>query len=439
MCFDFVARKTLGEVKNTELINRILQPIVYFCFQLNQMFQQILNAYKTSFAGLSRETWLLSGVILINRCGYMAVPFMGLYVTQSLHRSAADAGIIISLFGVGSILGASAGGKLTDMFGFRPVQILASAIGGLFFLAFAMVKDFNTLCVLAVLISFFYDAFRPANFTAIAAYAAPGTETRSYALNRLAINIGWAVGISLGGIVASYNYTLLFVIDGLVSIVVAIAILFFLSSRNAQRERAAQKMDNAAVRKPWKDWWFIKFLLLTTVFATCFFLMFRVVPVFFKQVWHLDEAVIGLVLGVNGVIIAILEMVMISKIENKRSPTFYIVLGVVIVGLSFAVLMLPKFLPIVVALISVVFFTFGEMFSMPFINTFVINRSNEFNRGQYAAAYTVSWSIAQVVAPTVGFYVAERFGYHVLYTCITVVLMACAYGYYRLNERKKPN
>ncbi len=401
------------------------------------MFQQIINAYRTSFSGLSRETWLLSLVILINRCGYMAVPFMGLYVTQSLHRPVSDAGIIISLFGVGAILGAAAGGKLTDMFGFRPVQIFAAAIGGLFFLAFSMVKDFHTLCVLAVLISFFYDAFRPANFTAIAAYAAPGKETRSYSLNRLATNVGWAVGISLGGIIASFNYRLLFIVDGLVSIIVAVAILIFLPAVKGFRKAIAAKMEGVIVRKPWRDPWFVKFTLLTTVFATCFFLMFRVVPVFFKQVWHLDEALIGMVLGVNGVIIALFEMVMISKIENKRSPVFYIVTGVLIVGVAFAVLMLPKFLPIVVALLSVICFTFGEMFSIPFINTFVIKRSNEFNRGQYAAGYTVSWSIAQVVAPTLGFYIAEKFSYNILYICITLMLVLCAYGYHVLNFKEE--
>jgi len=401
------------------------------------MFQQIITAYRTSFSGLSRETWLLSLVILINRCGYMAVPFMGLYVTQSLNRPVSDAGLIISLFGLGAILGAAAGGKLTDMFGFRPVQIFAAAIGGLFFLAFSMVKDFHTLCALAVLISFFYDAFRPANFTAIAAYAAPGKETRSYSLNRLATNVGWAVGISLGGIIASFNYRLLFIVDGLVSIIVAIAILIFLPAVKGFRKAIAAKMEGIIVRKPWQDPWFVKFTLLTTVFATCFFLMFRVVPVFFKQVWHLNEALIGVVLGVNGVIIALFEMVMISKIENKRSPVFYIVTGVLIVGVAFAVLMLPKFLPIVVALLSVICFTFGEMFSIPFINTFVIKRSNEFNRGQYAAGYTVSWSIAQVVAPTLGFYIAERFSYHVLYICITLMLTLCAYGYHVLNFKEE--
>ena len=103
------------------------------------MFASILNAYQTSFSGLSRQTWTLSVVILINRCGFMAVPFMGLYVTQALHRPESDAGIIISLFGLGSILGAAAGGKLTDVFGYRPVQILASLIGGVFFVVCGVV------------------------------------------------------------------------------------------------------------------------------------------------------------------------------------------------------------------------------------------------------------------------------------------------------------
>lgn len=403
------------------------------------MFQQIFKAYHSSFTGLSKETWLLSAVILINRCGYMAVPFMGLYVTQSLHRPASDAGIIISLFGLGSILGAMAGGKLTDKFGFKPVQVFSSLIGGLFFLLFSQITHFNTLCVLALVISFFADAFRPANFAAIAAYAAEGKETRSYSLNRLATNIGWAFGVSMGGIIASYNYQLLFIVDGVVSILVAIAILLFLPAVKNLKEKVMQKMSNMAVRKPWQDILFVKFILLTVVFATCFFLMFRVVPVFFKEVWHLDEALIGLILGVNGIIIALFEMVMISKIENKRSPAFYIVTGVLIVGLSFALLMLPKFLPIVVALISVVCFTFGEMLAIPFINTFVMKRSTELNRGQYAAGYTVAWSAAQVIGPTGGFFLAEKLGYEPLWVCITVMLLLCAYGFRALKINQTTN
>ena len=396
------------------------------------MFQQIFNAYKTSYTGLSRESWLLSCVILLNRCGYMAVPFMGLYVTQSLHRPESDAGIIISLFGAGAILGATAGGKLTDMFGFRPVQIVSSIVGGLLFLVFSQIDNFTMLCILSVFISFFYDAFRPANFTAIAAYSAPGKQTRSYSLNRLATNIGFSFGIAIGGLIASINYKLLFVVDGVVSILVGIAILMLLPAVKGFRKTVIEKTKGVFIRKPWQDKLFIKFILLTTVFATCFFLMFRVVPVFFKQEWHIDEAIIGLILGVNGAIIALLEMIIVSKIENKRSPQFYIVAGVLVVSLSFAFLMIPKSIPIFLGLLSVICFTFGEMLSMPFINTFVIKRSNTFNRGQYAAGFSIAWSIAQIT-PIAGFYLAEKLGYNLLWVGITILLLFCAYGYSKLN------
>ncbi|RZL50360.1 MAG: MFS transporter [Pedobacter sp.] len=399
------------------------------------MLQQIFNTYKTSFSGLSKETWLLSAVILLNRCGYMAVPFMGLYVTQSLHRPESDAGIIISLFGVGAILGAAAGGKFTDMFGFRPVQIFSSIVGGALFLLFSQINNFTLLCIMSVLISFFYDAFRPANFAAIAAYSSPGKETRSYSLNRLATNIGFSFGITIGGLIASINYKLLFFVDGVVSILVGIAIFLLLPAVKGFRKAALEKAKGVFVRKPWQDSLFIKFVLLTTVFATCFFLMFRVVPVFFKKEWHIDEALIGLILGVNGAIIALLEMVMISKIENKKSPKFYIVLGVLIVSISFSFLMVPKSLPIFLALLSVIGFTFGEMFSMPFINTFVIKRSNEFNRGQYAAGFSIAWSIAQIT-PAAGFYLAEKLGYNMLWFSSALMLLFCAYGYNRLNFKE---
>lgn len=366
----------------------------------------------------------------------MAVPFMGLYVTQALHRPAADAGIIISLFGVGSILGATVGGKLTDMFGFRPVQILSSLIGGVLFLFFSQVEHFNTLCLLAFVISFFSEAFRPANFAAIAAYALPGKETRSYSLNRLATNIGWAVGVSMGGIIASFNYKLLFIVDGVVGVLVAMAILVFLPAIKGFRKAVKEKIKHQVIRKPWQDGLFIKFMLLTSIFATCFFLMFRVVPVFFKEIWYLNEATIGLILGLNGVLIAVFEMVMISNIENKKSAIFYIITGVLIVAFSFGVLMLPKFLPLVLALLSVILFTIGEMLALPFINTFVIGRSNEFNRGQYAAGYTLSWSVAQVIGPTTGFYLADKLNYDALWAIIVVMLLLCAYGYSTLNFKE---
>ncbi|MBE5318501.1 MFS transporter [Pedobacter sp. MR2016-19] len=400
------------------------------------MFKLIFNTYKTSFSGLSKETWLLSIVMMFNRCGSMAVPFMGLYVTQSLHRSEMDAGLIITLFGVGSILGSATGGKLTDMIGFRPVQILSSIIGGLFFIFFSTITHFSTLCVLAVVISFFSEAFRPANFTAVAHYAKEGTITRSYSLNRLAVNIGWSVGISLAGIIASINYKLLFIVEGGVSIIVGVLILSFLPQVKGFIQKAKENAINMVIMKPWKDIFYVKFILLTTVFITCAFLMFRVVPVFFKEQWHINEFAIGIIIGINGSVIALFEMIMINKIEAKRSPMFFIIIGAVLFSISYILLSAPVSYHLVAAVIVIIIFTGGEMFSLPFINTIVISRSNEHNRGLYAAGYTLSWSCAQVIGPLFGFFVAKNFGYNWLWFGLACMLLLCAWGFNTLDKRQ---
>lgn len=398
------------------------------------MIKTIVTTYRASFSGLSRETWLLSTVMFINRCSSMAVPFMSLYMTQYLKRPPSDAGLIIALFGLGSIGGATVGGKLTDVIGFRSVQIYSSVIGGIFFIMYSTITDFHLLCIFTLLISFFSEAFKPANYAAISTYAAPGTSTRSFSLNRLANNMGFAIGSATGGMIASFSYPMLFVADGGVSILAGLAILMLLPVVQSLPETALEKIKQVAVLKPWKDVLFVKFLLLNILLATCFFLMFRVVPLYYKEVWHIDEFWIGLILGSNGLIIGLFEMVMISKIENKRSPIHYIVRGIVFIAIAYSILMLPGIKPAALAVLSIILFTIGEMFALPFINTFVMSRTTDHNRGQYAAGYTMSWSISQVIGPTAGFYLAELYGYNWLWIGLILLLMVCAAGFNLLGR-----
>lgn len=366
----------------------------------------------------------------------MAVPFMSLYVTQYLKRPPSDAGLIIALFGIGSVAGATTGGWLTDKIGFRPVQIFSTIISGSFFLLFATITHFATLCSLAVVISFFSEAFRPANFTAIASYARPGTETRSYSLNRLATNMGWAVGTSMGGIIASFNYQLLFIVDGSISIIAGISIWRLLPPVQAVVKKAAGEVQDFVARKPWQDQGFIIFLVITTFFATCFFLMFRVGPLFFKEAWHMNEAVIGMVLGLNGVLVALFEMITVNRLENSGvAPFRLIAIGTLVIGSSFLLLISPASLAIPAAILSITLFTIGEMLAIPFINTFVANRSTSGTRGQYAAGYTLSWSFAQVAGPAGGFFLAEHWGYGWLWASLCVILPLCAYSYKMLAKR----
>src|SRR3954468_1777746 len=96
--------------------------------------QRIAALYKASYSGLSPASWWLSAVMLINRSGTMVVPFMTLYLTQSLHYSVSQAGLVFGIFGMGAICGGFIGGRLADKFGFYAVQLVTLSGGGVLFM-----------------------------------------------------------------------------------------------------------------------------------------------------------------------------------------------------------------------------------------------------------------------------------------------------------------
>ncbi|HEX6168302.1 MAG TPA: MFS transporter [Chitinophagaceae bacterium] len=389
------------------------------------MLTPVFATYKNAYTGLSRSTWLLSIVMLINRSGTMVVPFLTLYLI-SMGYSVSKAGFVFAFFGLGAFSGAFVGGKLTDKIGFYPVQIITLLGGGVMFFVLAQMQSYWLICLFTYLLAFINEAFRPANSTAVAFYSKQENRTRSYALNRLAINLGWAIGSGIGGILANIDFKLLFYVDGITNIVAGILIWIFLKPVTFRSE-SEKHFEPVTSLSPYKDKVYLFFILLTVLFACCFFQLFtNLSPYFFSEL-HFSKPLIGFLLAVNGIIIAVVEMVLIYKLEGRGKNLDYIFIGVLMVGIAFLMLNIPGMGPML-ALGIITLVTFGEIFSMPFMNSFWISRTLPENRGQYAALYTMAWSAAQTLGPLGGSQLAGQFGFKWLWfsagaLCITVSLL----------------
>lgn len=397
------------------------------------MLAATIQLYKNAYTGLSRKTWYLSLVMLINRSGTMVVPFMTIYATQQLHFTITQAGFIMGLFGAGAIVGAFTGGRITDKFGFYPMQIVSLLLGGTMFIITGYMHTFLSLCISTFLLSVCNESFRPANATAIAFYSKDENRTRSYSLNRLAINLGWAVGGALGGFLASVNYNLLFWVDGCTNIAAAILLLKLLPYVKSGTKHIEHKKEHTG-KSAYHDGIYIVFLVLTVLFAACFFHLFTILPVYYKTEWHLNVQFIGLLMALNGIIIVLIEMVLIFKLEGTRPHTGFIQRGVILVGIGYALI---NILPSVAwaAVLTMIIITFGEILSMPFMNSFWISRTSSNNRGQYAAMYTIAWSIAQIAAPTLGSQVAAGINYNALWWIIAGICVAGGIGFMMLGKK----
>ena len=398
------------------------------------MLARTVSLYKNAYGGLSSSTWWLSVVMLINRSGTMVIPFMTMYLTQHMGVSISKAGFVMAMFGAGAVVGAFAGGKITDKIGYYYVQLFTLAGGGTMFIILGELRSYNAICIGTFFLAMINEAFRPANSVAIAHYSNEENRTRSYSLNRLAINLGWAVGGALGGLIASFNYNLLFLVDGATNICAAVLLYMVLApTRNVATQQRTTK-PKVTGKSAYADKRYLLFVLLVFIFAVCFFQIFTTLPVFYKVHFHLSVLFIGMIMAFNGLLISIIEMIIVFSLEGKRPAIHYISLGILLIGASYFLLNVPGINKHWLAMISMVALTFGEIFSMPFMNSYWVVRTLPHNRGQYAALYTIAWASAQAIGPWIGSIVAQNYGYNMLWISIGVVCILLSAGYQLLRD-----
>jgi predicted MFS family arabinose efflux permease len=395
--------------------------------------QHTRRLYANAYSGLSRSTWLLSLVMLVNRSGTMVLPFMTIYLT-GIGFSLFQAGVVVGMFGAGAVCGAYLGGKLTDRIGFHRIQLITLIGGGMLFILLGLMRSYPMICVFTFILSLVNDAFRPANNSAIAQYSQPENRTRSYSLNRLAINLGWAVGGTLGGFIASFDYHLLFWIDGFTNIIAAIMLFYLLKPSPHPLKETVTSTSLPAENSPLKDRKFALFSVLVILYGLCFYQLYSTIPVYYKNVYHLSETYIGVLMGLNGLIIVGIEMVLIFHLESKNKTLLFISHGLMLTALSFlAYILLPRLA--ITALFSVILVTVGEILAMPFMNNYWAGRASPRNRGQYAGYYAMAWSLSQVLGPTGGSWIAGHWGFDILWwiTAIVCVITAVLFRVLKLS------
>jgi predicted MFS family arabinose efflux permease len=123
-------------------------------------------------------------------------------------------------------------------------------------------------------------------------------------------------------------------------------------------------------------------------------------PLYYKDVHHLSEQSIGLLMAFNGISVAVIEMVLIYKIENKLKPLQFAMIGAAVLMLNYLVLIFA--INFIWLMLSMLLITISEMLAMPFMTTFMINRAGPERKGSYASVYSMTWSIAQIISPLIG-------------------------------------
>ncbi|MGW0803164.1 MDR family MFS transporter [Nonomuraea sp. NPDC002799] len=350
---------------------------------------------QSKVGGLPRAFWALWGGTLVNRLGTMVMPFTGVYLTQSRGLSLAAAGLVMGVFGAGSLLSQLLAGVLADRIGRR-----ATLSGGMLATAATMLALGYSSSLPAILASMFVlglviDVYRPASNALVADLVSPVERPRAYGLLFWGINLGYAVGMTAGGWLAGLGFVWLFWIDALSSVVFAVLVWRAVPETRPAASRASAGGFGVVLR----DRVMVGFTLVSLGNALVYSQTMTMLPVAMTQVVKLTPAQYGLAMAMNGVLIVLVQP-LVSGWLGRRDAARTFALGLAVMGAGFA---MTAFVTSTAGLtVTIAVWTAGEIITAGIPGAVVAALAPPELRGRYAGLFGFSWSLSAVLAPLLG-------------------------------------
>ncbi|MFJ1656535.1 MDR family MFS transporter [Streptomyces sp. NPDC088337] len=391
------------------------------------------RAARETVSGLPREFWWLWTSTLVNRLGAFVATFMALYLTLDRGYSASYAGLVAALHGLGGVVSSLAGGVMADRLGRRPTLLVAQSATAVSVAALGFVRDPVAIAAVAFLVGMASNASRPAVQAMMADIVRPEDRVRAFSLNYWAVNLGFAISSMAAGFIAEYSYLAGFLIEAAMTMACAIVVFLKLPESRPVPDAHASHDGGDPVRL-WtvlRDGRFMGVVGTSFLIAVVFQQGSVGLPIAMGRAGF-TPADYGTALAVNGFLIVALQIPVTRFIEH-RDPGRLLIVSALLAGYGFG---LTAFAGSVgVFALTVCVWTLGEMINAPTQTGLVVRLSPAHGRGRYQGVYTLSWSVAALVAPLMSGTVIDRFGAEWLWGMCAAVGTAAALGYWALMHR----
>jgi MFS family permease len=371
--------------------------------------------------GLPPTYWLIWTGTLINRLGGFIIPFLTLYLTSQRQIPVSQATLMVSLFGAGSFLAQLSGGELTDRLGRRPVMLMSFFITPIFMIALGIARSLPLIATVTFIVGFFTDLYRPAVGAAIADLVPPESRTRAYGYNYWAINLGAAVAPFLAGLIAEYNYLILFLADAATTAIFGMIVYFGIrETRPAEAHHTAHAPVSERIDQLKREPILLVFSILALFFGMIYMQGNVTLPLD-MQANGLGPQQYGSAIAVNGLLIILLT-IPVSNMAARWRRFETIAVSTILLGLGFGVTSPAHTLPLY--MLSVVIWTLGEIAATAVAPAIIADLSPVELRGLYQGIFGSAWGLAFFVGPLAGGWVFENLGRDALwYGCLGLGLV----------------
>ena len=338
-------------------------------------------------------SWLRAVMVgqLVSAAGALAWLYLTLYLVQDRGMSAQQAGFAAAAYGVGLVGGNLGGGWFGDRFGLRTAAVVSQLTWAITCAAMPLAPN-AWLAALGALAGLCGGATRP-NLSALVAISLPVERRREgIALSRTASNAGFMIGPPLGGLVAAYDFSLVFWFDAVTSLVLAFVIWRWVPA--ARRVAVVARSSGSLL----KDRSLLILLAMIVVVDTACRQIYVTMPLLLRDAGSPPVAY-GVLIAVNSILIVCFEAALAVRLRAHHALRV-IAVGCALVGVGLAVLGIwPALMGAVVAVVVI---TAGEMLYKPTATAHVADLAPEGMVGRYSSLYAAASVSGMFLAPALG-------------------------------------
>ena len=383
-----------------------------------------------------RDFWRMIVVNFVDRLGAsLLFPFFALYITKKFDVGMTEVGGLFAIFFISSFLGAFPGGALTDRFGRKGIIIFSLIATSFSTLLMGFVNEFQFFLLVAFISGIFTDVGGPA-YEAVFMDVLPEEKRASgFGIRRVAFNLAIVIGPVIGGFVAARSYLALFVIDAIISAIVALLVFVLIpETKPAAPEGKVQESTAqtfAGYLQVLRDGRFIAFTFVCLLTWLVYMNMNTTLGVFLRDQHGIPESGYGWLISINAAMVVLLQFAITRRME-KNPPMLVMALGAFFIATG--LLMYGFVGAFWLFVIAMALITIGEMITIPTANAVVAKFAPEDMRGRYTFVYGNSWGISFAVGPYLAGLIMDNYDPNLLWYACGIIGMMAVTGFLTLHR-----
>jgi len=353
--------------------------------------------------GLNARLQSLFMITLVFRMGTMAFPFYAAYLIHQHAVSAGTAGLLVGVYGAGALFVDLIIGAVIKRLGANRVILGSLLLNALLLLIIPSVDNTAALFVLSFLWGACYEAFTPATFSETVTHSSSETRKVAFSCNRLAINIGMAIGPLLGSLIFLSNADAVFYINAALSLVSFAACLRFgraVTVGAAQAAPLASKGNGLPETAPHERSRLLVILLAALPVHVAYALPPTFLSAYIITYTELPAYYVGIIFFINALLVILFEVPINQRMAHLSSSRS-LVAGFLLAGVGF---FLMGFSHVgAMLLVATVLWSLGEMIVFPGITHYVSSISSRHTVDRNLGYYSAGVNIGVMITPSLAF------------------------------------